>query len=72
MQVEDELHRRIIAACETVTSVMLQETWREVEYGLDICHATKSAHVEIYRGTPKLGKLLHFRSEVLMLLSILV
>jgi hypothetical protein len=36
------------AACETVTPVMLQNTWREGEYCLDICRETKGTHVEIY------------------------
>jgi hypothetical protein len=32
----------------TVTQNMLQATWNEVEYRLDICHATKAVHTEIY------------------------
>jgi hypothetical protein len=32
----------------TVTPNMLQATWSEVAYRLDICHATKEAHIEIY------------------------
>jgi hypothetical protein len=35
----DELCRRITAACETVTPLMLQNTWPEVEHRLDICWA---------------------------------
>jgi hypothetical protein len=54
-----ELRRRITAACETVTPVMLQNTWREVEYRLDICRPTKGAHVEIYLGTPKVSESLY-------------
>jgi hypothetical protein len=27
---------------------MLRATWNEVEYRLDICRATKEAHIEIY------------------------
>jgi hypothetical protein len=27
---------------------MLQGTWNEVEYRLDICRATKGTHTEIY------------------------
>jgi hypothetical protein len=27
---------------------MLQATWNEVEYRLDICRPTKGAHIEIY------------------------
>jgi hypothetical protein len=54
-----ELHHQITAACETVTPVMLQNTWREVEYRLDICRATKGAHVKIYWGMPKVSECLH-------------
>jgi hypothetical protein len=32
----------------TVTTNMLQATWNEADYHLDICHATKGAHTEIY------------------------
>jgi hypothetical protein len=32
----------------TVTSNMLQATWNKVEYHLEICCATKVAHIEIY------------------------
>jgi hypothetical protein len=35
-------------AVAMVTTNMLQATWNEVEYRLDICRATKGAHVEIY------------------------
>jgi hypothetical protein len=31
-----------------VTQNMLQATWNKVKYHLDICHATKGAHIEIY------------------------
>jgi hypothetical protein len=27
---------------------MLQETWNEIEYRLDICRGTRGAHIEIY------------------------
>jgi hypothetical protein len=37
--------REIVA---TVTPNMLQATWNEVEYRLDICLATKGAHISIY------------------------
>jgi hypothetical protein len=30
------------------TPNMLQATWNEVEYRLDICGATKGTHIEIY------------------------
>jgi hypothetical protein len=50
MKVQDvaKLCCRRTAACETVTPVMLQNTWKEVKYHLNICRATKGAHVEIY------------------------
>jgi hypothetical protein len=35
-------------AVATVTPNMLQGMWNEVEYRLDICPATKEAHIEIY------------------------
>jgi hypothetical protein len=34
-------------AVATVTQNMLQATWIEVDYRLDICRATKEAHIEI-------------------------
>jgi hypothetical protein len=51
-----ELYRQITAAYETVTPVMLQNTWWKLEYRLDICRATKGAHVEIYWGMPKVSE----------------
>jgi hypothetical protein len=43
----DELKLRIVAAVETVTPQMLENTWRETEYRLDILHAMKDVHVEV-------------------------
>jgi hypothetical protein len=34
-------------AVATVTRNMLQATWNEVEYRLDICRATKATHIEV-------------------------
>jgi hypothetical protein len=42
------LKARIRDAVVMVTPNMLQATWNEVEYRLDICRATKGAHIEIY------------------------
>jgi hypothetical protein len=42
------LKARIRDAVATVTPNMLQATWNEVEYRLDICRVTKEAHIEIY------------------------
>jgi hypothetical protein len=36
----DELKLRIVAMIETVTPQMLENTWREIEYRLDILRAT--------------------------------
>jgi hypothetical protein len=35
----DELKLRIVAAIETITPQMLENTWREIEYCLDILRA---------------------------------
>jgi hypothetical protein len=35
-------------AVAMVTQNMLQATWNEVEYRLDICRATMDAHTDIY------------------------
>jgi hypothetical protein len=43
----DQLKLRIVAAIETVTPQMLENTWREIEYQLDILHAMKGVHVEV-------------------------
>jgi hypothetical protein len=42
----DELKLRIVAAIGTAKQ-MLENTWRETEYSLDILRVTKSGHVEV-------------------------
>jgi len=42
------LKARIINAFATITEDMLENTWREIYYRLDVLHATKRAHVEVY------------------------
>jgi hypothetical protein len=42
------LKARIRDAVATVTPNMLQATWNEVEYRLNICRATKGTHIKIY------------------------
>ena len=44
----DKLKVGIQAAVGTVPQDMLQKTWREVEYHLDILQDTKGAHIEVY------------------------
>jgi hypothetical protein len=59
VQSVEELRYRITAACKTVTPVMLQNTWREVKYRVDMCRATNGTRVEIYWGKSKLADILH-------------
>ena len=42
------LKARITDAFATVTEDMLESTWREIDYGLNVLRATKGAHVEVY------------------------
>jgi len=42
------LKARITDAFATVTEDMLENTWREIDYRLDVLRATKGAHVEVY------------------------
>ena len=42
------LKERITDACATITEDMLENTWRETDYRLDVHRATKGAHVEVY------------------------
>jgi len=41
------LRQRIIEAVELTTPHVLINTWRELEYRLDICRATTVAHIEV-------------------------
>jgi len=38
----------ITDAFATITEDMLENTWREIDYRLDVPRATKGAHVEVY------------------------
>ena len=42
------LMARITDAFGTVTEDMLENTWREIDYRLDVLRVTKGAHVEVY------------------------
>jgi len=42
------LKARITDAFATVTEDILENTWRETDYRLDVLRATKGAHVEVY------------------------
>jgi len=42
------LKARITDAFATITEYVLENTWRETDYRLDVLRATKGAHVEVY------------------------
>ena len=42
------LQDRITSAIETVTRDMIQKTWLEIEFRLDVSRATNGAHIEMY------------------------
>ena len=42
------LKARITDAFDTITEDMLENTWREIDYRLDVLRSTKGAHVEVY------------------------
>ena len=42
------LKARITDAFATITEDMLENTWREIDYRLDVLRATKGIHVEVY------------------------
>ena len=42
------LKARITDAFAAITEDMLGNTWREIDYRLDVFRATKGAHVEVH------------------------
>ena len=42
------LKARVTDAFATITEDVLGNTWREIDYRLDVLDATKAAHVEVY------------------------
>jgi hypothetical protein len=44
----NDLKERITDAIATVDEAMLERTWMEIEYRLDVLRATNFAHVEIF------------------------
>ena len=42
------LKARITEAFATITEDMLENTWREIDYRLDVLRATKGAYVEVH------------------------
>jgi hypothetical protein len=43
-----DLRQRIIEAAELITTQMLINTWKELEYCLDIRRATTDTHIDVY------------------------
>lgn len=43
-----DLKQKITDAIATIDEAMLQRTWQEIEYRLDVLRATNGAHVEVY------------------------
>jgi hypothetical protein len=41
------LKARITGALATITEDLLENTWREVDYRLDVLRATKGAHIDV-------------------------
>ena len=42
------LKARITDAFATITEDMFENTWREIDYRLDVLRTTKGAHIEVY------------------------
>ena len=43
-----DLRQRISNAIAAIDEAMLQRTWQEIEYRLDVLRATNGAHIEVY------------------------
>ena len=44
----ESLKTRITDTLATITEDMLENMWREIDYRLDVLHATKGSHVGVY------------------------
>ena len=44
----NDLKQKITDAIATIDEAMLQRTWQEIEYRLDVLLATNGAHIEVY------------------------
>ena len=59
-----QLQERITSATETVTRDMIQKTWQEIVFRLDVSRATSCAHIEMYYGKSKpLNFSEHFKTQ---------
>ena len=43
-----DLKQRIFNGIATIDEAMLQRTWQEIEYRLDVLRATNGAHIKVY------------------------
>ena len=43
-----DLKQRISNAIATIDEDMLQQTWQEIKYSLDVLCLTNGAHIELY------------------------
>ena len=43
-----DLKQKISNAIATIDETMLQRTWQEIEYCLDVLRATNGGHIEVY------------------------
>jgi hypothetical protein len=41
-----DLKAQIIAAVQNIDAPMLTRVWQELEYRIDVCRVTRSAHIE--------------------------
>ena len=60
------LKTRITDAFVTVTEDVLENTWREDDYRIDVLRATKGAHVEVYWCVVKKLIELHLKKSIYM------
>ena len=44
----NDLKQRITEAIATIDEALLQRTWQEIDYRLDVLRATNGAHIEVY------------------------
>jgi hypothetical protein len=50
----DTFKARIRDALAAMAEEMMEKTWREIEYRLDVLRATNGAHVEVYYCSTKI------------------
>jgi hypothetical protein len=48
IRIIQHMKERITLAIENVTRKMIQKTWQEIKFCLDVSRATNGAHIEMY------------------------